>query len=402
MNLTKNKNDYTSIWWSKISIFSLLQLIMFILLLSFAILTGETFNEFGWGINNPDINAISPHAQLIRGFLVYALIFYLATSLYIQFRLIPKIKDESFKKISFLGFFSWPLIPYFFKRCINNGYFQDYFLYLKLNIHSDLNSTVSHTHFFKLISNRGKKDKLFWNTLLFYFSFLVALVSFCFIMVQFPTDPAETSNVFLFAKFGYFTNTTNMICFFVLLFMLFSPKNNIFRNNTILIVISACITFVGLIYWAYLFPTNTDFGRNHPAQDTRSIWTHTFVPITFVWFSISSFRTNLYKPIEFKTLALSGSVYPLIYGVIVFILPFFIRFTPYGLITNANPEMYYFYVEAGVLQPPLQNGEYWVFSMFFILLFLFIGFMYFYYFIAKKIYKKYSNNIFDIQKIVYV
>jgi hypothetical protein len=67
-------------------------------------------------------------------------------------------------------------------------------------------------------------------------------------MVQFPTDPAETSNVFLFAKFGYFTNTTNMICFFVLLFMLFSPKNNIFRNNTILIVISACITFVGLIY----------------------------------------------------------------------------------------------------------------------------------------------------------
>jgi hypothetical protein len=64
--------------------------------------------------------------------------------------------------------------------------------------------------------------------------------------------------------------------------------------------------------------------------------------------------------------------------------------------------MYYFYVEAGVLQPPLQNGEYWVFSMFFILLFLFIGFMYFYYFIAKKIYKKYSNNIFDIQKIVYV
>ncbi len=399
MNLSKNKNDYTSIWWTKISIFSLLQFIMFILLISFAILTAQTFNEFGWGINSPLVDAISPHAQLIRGFLVYTLIFYISISLYIQFRLIPKIKNECFKSIALLGFISWLLVPYFFKRSINNNYFKDYFLYLKLNINPDLNSTVSHNHFFKLFSIRGKKDRLFWNTLLFYFTFLVALISFCFIMIQMPSDPAETSNMFLFAKFGYFTNTTNMICFFILLFMLFSPKNYIFRNNTILIIMSACITIVGLIYWAYLFPIANDFDSRPPAQNARSVWTHTLVPITFIWFSISSFRTNLYNPIKFRTLSLSGYVYPTIYGAIIFILPFFIRFTPYGFITNTNPEMIYFHVVDGILKLE-QNGEYWVFSFMFLFVVIFTLFFYFYYFIAKKISQKYSNNIFDISRTV--
>ncbi len=399
MNLIKNKNDYTSIWWSKISIFSLLQLIMFILLISFAVLTSQTFNEFGWGINNIDHDSITNHAQLIRGFLVYVLIFYISISLYIQFRLIPKIKDESFKAISFFGFFSLFLVPYFFKKSINNNYFQEYFIYLKLNIHPDLNSTVSHNHFFKLVSSRGKKDKLFWNTLLFYFSFLVALTSFCLIMIEFPYNPVETNNIFLFAKFGYFTNTTNMLCFFILLFMLFSPKNNIFRNNTILITTSAYITIVGLIYWAYLFPVYHIEARS-VAQDVRLIWAHTLVPITFSWFAISSFRTNLYNPIKFKTLSLSGYVYPAIYGVIVFILPFLVRFTPYATLTNANPEMIYFFVKDGIILLE-QNGEYWAFSFIFLLLIVFTIFFYFYYFIAKKISKKYSNNIFDIQKIVY-
>ncbi len=400
MNSIKNKNDYSSIWWSKISIFSLLQLIMFILLISFAVLTSQTFNEFGWGINNIDHDSITNHAQLIRGFLVYVLIFYISISLYIQFRLIPKIKDESFKAIPFFGILSWLLVPYFFKQTIKNHYFKDYFLYLKLNIDSDLRSTVSHSHFFKSIKNKGQKDRLFWNTLLFYFTFLVALTSFCFIMVQFPYDPKETSNIFLFSKFGYFTNTTNMLCFIILFIMLFSPKNYIFRNNTILITSSAYITIVGLIYWAYLFPTSVNFEIGHIGQNIRSVWTHALVPITFSWFAISSFRTNLYNPIRFRTLSLSGYVYPLIYGVIVFILPFFVRFTPYGIITNPNPEMIYFHINKyGVLEHS-QNGEYWVFSLVFLFVIIFTIFFFIYYFIAKKISVKYSNNINDISRIV--
>jgi len=402
MNLIKNKNDYASIWWSKISISSLFQLIMFIFLITFSILTAQTFAQFGWGINSDDPAAITRNAQIIRGLFVYSLVFYLAISAYIQFRLIPKNKDEAFKYLSFFGIISWAFVPYFFKKATHNQYLKEYFAYLRSSIDSQLNLTISHGHFFKVLGNKGKKDRLFWNTGLFYLAFLIALTSFGFVMKQASPDPLSIDNLFLFAKFGYFTNTTNMLCFFLLLFMMFSPKNNIFRNNTILIATSAYITIVGFIYWGYLFPFEMDGQlKGTTTGNVISIWTHTVLPISFVWFSISSIRTNLYKPIKFRTLAASGFVYPGIYGISIFIFPFFIRFTPYGVITNPNPLMIHFHTSENVLgYKPTQDGEYWAFALIFVFALIFTLFFFFYYLIAKRIVKKHSNDIADISKTV--
>jgi len=404
MNLIKNKNDYASIWWSKISISSLLQLIILIFLITFSILTVQTFAQFGWGINSPDYDApdaITPDAQIIRGLFVYSLVFYLAISAYIQFRLIPKNKDEAFKGLSFFGIIAWVFVPYFFKIARQNQYLKEYFLYLRSDIDSQLNLTVSHSHFFWVLNNKVKKDKLFQNTALFYFTFLIALISFILVMIPSPYDQYKTSNLFLFDELGYFTNTTNIFCFLFLLFMMFSPKNNIFKNNTILILTSAYITIVTLIYWCFLVWTLDIFATKTVTQNTITIWTHTVLPIAFVWFSISSIRTNLYKPIKFRTFLLSGFVYPAIYGTPLYILPFFVRFTPYGILTNPNPQMIHFWTENnGDIKTIAGQGTYWAFTAVFLLAGLLILFFFIYYFIAKNIVKKYSNNIVDISKTV--
>ncbi|MGL5592181.1 MAG: hypothetical protein ACRDCJ_02355 [Metamycoplasmataceae bacterium] len=276
---------------------------------------------------------------------------------------IKKMEKTEYKKyyLASLGVFTWLMLPYTIYIGMKEKAYIKFLDYNSQDREEELQ--MSFESFKNGISGSGRKDKLFWNTIFGYLVLLVTLISTIFCFLNFnslfgieklnPIDPdilkpgftvqdyyATLRSQVIFGPLSTFTSLGNYTCFlFMLGFSLFSRKIA-FRNNTIMILVASYIFVVLAIYWGYLFPQSLQNNEYVILfQWVRTSWTHAVVPFLVIGFTITSILISKSKPTNFKSLTLKGIPFPLFYGIYIYSIPFYTRWSVYGGLTNMNPNM---------------------------------------------------------------
>ncbi len=313
---------------------SLLQLLFISLSIYFLVLTVDSFNEYGWIVNQ-----INPNVPVrIEENRIYFVLF---TSLYIlvsfiMLGLIIKNNRRFLKINKFTFFINFIFIPYYIHQSILNSDLINFKNYYELN--DGLNKSIDHKTFFFGILNKKYRNKLFFNTLIYYITLLIFVVGMILLFLK-PTTNLDPMHTFIIDKLSYFTNISNILCFLYLSLLLFFNNKTNMKKNIYLINLSSYIVVVGLIYWCYLMPVSVMGDGKSAFGWARAVWLHTATPISFVVLSINSYRTNKNKNPNLLNNIAIGAIYPAWYGMYIYSLPFLARVTIYGFITNPNPYM---------------------------------------------------------------
>ncbi|MGL5732743.1 MAG: hypothetical protein ACRCXE_01615 [Metamycoplasmataceae bacterium] len=331
---------------------------------------------------------------------------------------IKQMEEAPYKKLYVysVGIFTWLLLPYTIMIGIKEKLYCQFLDYLA----QDRNETLqmSFTSFKKGFTSSGKRDKLFWNTFFGYFLFLVTIVTtvLCLIIVEdvyppemiHPIDRVELKPGFteadyydslkhtpIFVIWSTFTCISNFSAFIFMTNFIFFSRKIPFRNNTIMLTVSAYLTLVMLVYWVALFPD----GYVVPLQWVGTIWTHAIVPVLFAIFTITSVLLSKSKPTSFKGMAAVAVPLPLFYGIYVYSFPFYTRWSVYGWFTNINPN-----VNTVIGQLDKETGEaivvsgsYLMILAFFALTSAFVLFFFIHWKFANIVYKR-SNREMKIAK----
>lgn len=323
----------------KTVILSILQFVLTILMIVFMVKTIQSFNKMGWIVDKMDYVVPTFYEENRIFFLLFITLF-LLISISLIFIFI-KHKNSFWDKSVYFSLFSYFLIFMLIRDIIRNKDVSCFFEYMKLD--DNLNKTISHKRIITSIAQLNFRNKLFWNTLLYYFTLSLFLVGFFLIILKSNKNFADPQYLPIIDKFSYFTNITNILCFFYLFLMLFFYNRTSFKNNTYLINLSAYIIIVSLIYWCFLFPVNVSVDAgNDKMKLLRGVWLHAVDPIFFIAFAIFSFATNNNMNPSLKSNLGYGVIYPIWYGSYAYTIPFMARVTIYGFITNPNPYMILF------------------------------------------------------------
>lgn len=324
-----------SIQWSKLLLVSILQLFGFIAIFILAFFVSVSFRNYGWEYVIYD-KRMPIGDEAIR----VGLMWVVALSTFLTgYTLYLSIKLFSFNKflIYHFGFLSWVLIPYYVFQSVKESYWSDFSKYLLSNRNEGLQ--ISHLYFWQVITRKKRVNKLFWNTLLGYLTFIASIIGVISIFITFSNDSSNSraSNV-MFHFLVWFTSFSNETLFLFMLAFIFLHKKYFFRENTVLTYIAGYMFVVFLVFWTYLFPQEESLGS--PMNAFKSIWLHAINPLLIVIFCINSYFQNCNAPKKsWWKFCLIGSVFPLTYALFAYLLPFVVHFSIYGSLTNLNPDM---------------------------------------------------------------
>ncbi|MGL4647271.1 MAG: DUF1600 domain-containing protein [Mycoplasmoidaceae bacterium] len=331
---------------SKISIYSILAMILFGLGLYGFIGTMGYWHlmdlSYDHTANGGAGNVLDLEVQFRRilawGCLVLSILIWVLT-----FMNIMKIEDDKIKKIYMFsgGIFTWLMFPFTFLECTRNNYYQKYLEYISQDY------TEVRTISFEKTMNRN----LLLNTIFGVFVWVVSIVGFLFIfLTEYDYDAVNPKTNFLIGELSYFTNLNN---WWVTIFMtgyLFFNRKLVFKNNTVMIGTAVYIFVVCVIFWGLLFPWTPEgieldykLSTEGPTRLISTIWVHAITPILFVIFAITSMFISREAPKSFLQTISKLIVFPIVYGVYVFIIPFFAQFSVYGNTTNLNPNCIPYY-----------------------------------------------------------
>lgn len=321
---------------TKLLFFSLMQFIFSIIFIIFFVKTVFTFNNYGWAINqiNPNITLGAENIRII--FILSLTLLILITCMIVG--TLYKNKKMIEKKYFYAFLIEWIFLFEFLIKIIKNKEISKVRDYSRLD--DGLNKLIDHKMVFTNPNQRN--NKMFFNTLFYDLTLLIFLIGFILIFVK-NNNNNNPENLFLIDKLSYFTNLSNIFCFLYLFGLLFFSKYTSFKKNIWLINLSSYIVVVGLIYWCFLFPTDVVVdGDAGLLKIVRGVWLHTITPIFFVAFSILSFKNIKNEYPKLKDNILIGIIYPLWYGSYIYTLPFLVRVSIYGFITNPNPYLILF------------------------------------------------------------
>ncbi len=377
-----NYDQRNKLTLTKLTCVMTVQAIFFILAMIYLSKTVDTFNQFGWGVDRQydSANALPLWAQSYRlNFLYFFVIYGLATCFNCYYSY--KIDIDEWKYLPWFCLFSFILFPYFWILTFKSGEISyNWCMYFRGSHKNKSNIDLT----FKKSDHAVKV-----NTIVFLIALTLTLVGFILIFINpedmFVGDP-KPSGLWLLNKLCYFTNLSNIFCFFYLLVMLFFNRAKIFNNNGFLIALTTYIVIVGVVYWCALFPVNVqvDAGTDVSTKWARAIWLHTIDPIIFLIFMITSMRTNKLDKTPLKKIWGYGFIYPLAYGVLMYSIPFLIQATIYGRAVNLNPQMI-LPPEIGDTKLPVANGNpLWILLLPLIVA-IFIGVISLFYYIDYKI-----------------
>lgn len=349
-------NKQADFFISKFTIWATIQFVLFIVWIPFVVLANQSFVDYGWAVN---VNEIAPLPVIDQCYRLWLLLFsslILVISIYLFYLSIEFFRQsrEWFLIIGF-GVLSWIYLIYLYMRWHQTNFMSTYYYYLRFDL--QINQQVSFRHLLDM-----RWDRLTRNTLLYIFSFIILFIGFIFILIP-NLDDNYLDRTFIYNSLSYFTHLTNMGCLFWLIIFLFNQTKRINQNNTMSIFMGSYLLVVALTYWVALFPNDIidgDFARKSVQLKTEAIWLHTITPIFFVWFIINTFCINRQPPNNrfFKT-SLSLLIYPLWYFSYAYSIPFMVRESVYGQLSNINPDGY-IWSPAGFIK----NGEpYFVLSI---------------------------------------
>jgi len=243
---------------------------------------------------------------------------------------------------------------------------------LKTQIFGNINtSSINHQEFwssiknFKLPTNKTMTTGFFYLLLMSSsFGFIIIWISYGFQFSVFETrlaaSPINSSNIGDFESLDilqrdfinlspftstltYYTQLTNFACFAYALITLFKPKANIFRNNTLTIQLGTYIMIVGVVYWLVLFDRN-GFVSNDPMINSVLIPSfistsiiHGVTPFSFFLYLLVLINFNRIQPVKYWKSFNLFLIYPLSYGMFLYLVPVFSVISIYGVFSNINP-----------------------------------------------------------------
>lgn len=380
--------NYKSI--SKITIYSILIFIFIIVGLTIFIIDFPNWKNYGWEwLSGKEMIPISIQAS--RAWCLSSLII----SLFLMCLIIWEIKKMEmtyYKKyfIASLGIFTWMIIPYIIYIGIKEKSYTLFLNYISKN--KDADNQISFNILKNGLIRKCNKNKIFWNTLFCYFVFSITIIDFVFVfLIPEPklSNLENPNNTITFNTFSYFTQLSNMACFFFMLLFVFFHNKIMFRNNTLMISLSGYIFIVSTIFWGGLI----FMGENYDGIFAwlKTSWLHAVTPVFFILFFITSLLTNKEAPKQFKKIFGITTLYPLVYGIYVYLLPLITRVSIYGTLTNLNPDM---------ITPDGVVGNPW--NIFFIILMIFYFFLVILLFWSISFYinKKLSPKISQDKKLL--
>ena len=234
--------------------------------------------------------------------------------------------------------------PWIIWYVIKHRYLQNFWGYLRTNRAEP--KQISHKQFWAWITRKTESNKLIRNTLLYYFALIIFTIGFVFINITGPSSDInkEVNDYFIFNTMSFFTQQNNIMCWVFLLFFGLWHKKVVFKNNTLQTYLCAYITVVGVIALTMIGPyvvyqsDGSDFLE--PYNMTKFLWLHLINQIFFIWFTINTYAQSYsYNTGSWKKYFFEGSIYPVFYGLYLYIVPFFSYYSVYGFLTNLNPYM---------------------------------------------------------------
>lgn len=337
-NNLNNNLKQTSLWWSKITINCMIQLVVFVLWIIVVYYSSLSFKTYGWEYVVDPSFALPTNDASIRMFLIFLTTIFGFQSLYNIYYCIKLRNGDRSWLIYSAGLLSWVLLP----LLIYDGFSQRYFANFKdhISTNRDDGLQISNRHVYNSIKYGYYKDKLFKNTILAYVTFLFTLVGF--ILIWLPKNSYTGLSFLSFEVLTYFTQLTNLTCFFFMLAFLFFHKKIAFKENTLISYIATYILIVGVVFWSVLLPFYNGKAEYmaDPVRTTTAAWLHTATPIIFVIFTIRCYVTNYSLPKRnWFIYVFKGCIYPAFYSIYAYVLPFTIHYSVYGPITNLNTQM---------------------------------------------------------------
>lgn len=338
MNIIQKEPNIFFKWWTKLSISSFFQLVTLCLIIAFSVKTAQTFQEFGWGIN--DINSpITLDAQNSRLWLMLSCSLFVLFTSYNLYIIVKTWKYIPLFRYTF-ALFGFLFIPILIKNGISNNFFKQFLLFLSIEKISA--PQISHKISWSTIRRRCGLNKLCKNTWLLYFNILIFIVALGLLFYQDPSASPGAEAIYSYKVFAYFTKLSNICCAIFLFIFCFFNKKLIFRNNTLLNATSTYIFVVGIIYWLALFPVLAKSGKfdTFSIELLSVIWLHAVTPTSFISFAIYTYYQSKERPTRTSIASISTLlVYPTWYGLYAYSLPFMIKQSVYGIFTNLNPYM---------------------------------------------------------------
>lgn len=357
-----------------------------ILFIVFTILSVKTFQEYGWLVNIVKVEQYYPNVVDIEKNRLYFLLFTIlyVTSSFLCVCMLIKYQDNYFRYSYLLSFFTWILIPLSILNIKKNKDWNN--LKNLLNQDDGFNSYIDHSLIKGFFKKESWANKKFINTLLSYITLIMFIVGVALLFVFEEYDSGDPYNIVLLIKFSYFTNLTNIACFIYMFLLMFLFNKQTFKNNTYLVNLASYITIVGLIFWVYLFPSKM-MSDNPPEglRLVRNIWLHGVNQVFFIAFSLLSFNVGNNNLIKFRKNIEYGCIYPLSYGIYIYLIPFFVRATIYGMLTNTNSNMIMY-------EESESSGSYFYFFFILAITLVFIIFMILFSYICNKLVRKNLSN----------
>ncbi|MGL5591228.1 MAG: DUF1600 domain-containing protein [Mycoplasmoidaceae bacterium] len=327
--------------FAKLTIYSTLINFLAIFGIVFFVLTIPTWSEYGYNFLRYDHNlgnVIPIDVQVFRGAAYLSLVLYLTFSA-ISIYYIKNIENKKAKKILIHsgGFFVNFLLPYIIYFSLKNKYYKKFFKYIN-EIGKQENGIYKNKKFYEY--NNHILYKIFT---IFCFAVTVTAVIITLIPIITTDKRFDSDNVrsnFFFGSLSFFTTQTNFLTFLFMISFIFFGNRVLFEDNKYLIHIASYIFIVLFVFWLLIFPKSMDaimLSYPRPFDLVKTTWHHGVNPIIFIIFSIWTLKITKRTPVKFDKLLISHILYPLVYAIYIYALPFFTQTSIYGWITNMNP-----------------------------------------------------------------
>ncbi|MGL4950347.1 MAG: DUF1600 domain-containing protein [Mycoplasma sp.] len=369
--MNMHKHDIKNVDLTKISIVTSIQtfvLMAFLISLVFAI---KSFLKYDWSyVISAEPKMLPQFDEAVRMWMLYSGSIYLSLSIYL---LVICLKNEyPIKDLKFtFGIFMPLLFVYLWFLVIKLRAYKDFNNYITKRNYSIVRR-IDHKTFFLGIIGKGRINKVWFVT---FFSYLTLATFIAGILLTgIPAISFDNAAHGLIKNFlSFFTILTNIYCMFVVFIYMFMHDKKIFKFNRLLHSCCAYIIIVASVYWGYLFPLELKTIINDPYAFADRTLLHGVTPIMFITFSLFMFRDEYEIGMRQAALiSLKGLSYPATYGIYAYLIPFIIKWSVYGDVTNvngfiitANGEAYN--IIFGVI------GFIWLFlSFYFLQLFLFL------------------------------
>lgn len=285
-----------------------------------------------------NLKAIPLSVRLLRTFFAFVLVWYLFFSIWsIKIGWIY-YKNKVKRLYCFLLFFNFLCLL----ACLNLFYIYTNY-YIKTIVKEKLKAYFGANTFLKT-----KYPFFSWNYNILLIQWLLFLPILVFIFYN-PTKTRFLTNNWsqhiIYQSFWYFTYQINLLAFVFLSLRICFPYSNLFYNNLFHLIVASLLAVVGLGWNGVLLPS---FIRYYSRNNINwyavinGIWLHIITPLTFTCTSIyliTKSSDHKKASLRYSKLIFYTLTYPLLYSLFIILLPFISGLTPYGWLSNTNPNL---------------------------------------------------------------